>query len=96
MEIWTVSESWSGVMIDPGNLGHSLMYLWDNAGLDLESDDIDYGGHGTETEVETGRVDDWLRIHGFAIGGCWIDRAGVSEVVIGECGRLSESVRARI
>jgi len=64
--------------------------------LDLESDDIDYGRRGTETEVGTGRVDDWLRIHGFAIGGCWVDRTGVSEVEIGECGRMCGSVRARV
>jgi len=62
----------------------------------LESDDTDYGRCGTETELGTGRVDDWLRIHGFAIGGWWVDRTGVSEVGTGECGRMCGSVRTRV
>jgi len=82
-------------MIGPGNLGHSLIYMWDSAGSDLESDESDYGGHGTETEAETRRVDDWLWLHGFASVGCWNDRMGVSGVEIGEGGMICGSVRAR-
>jgi len=45
---------WSGVLNGFWNLGHSLRYWLDSVELDLESDDIDYGGRWTETEVGIG------------------------------------------